>query len=152
MRPRTLRQRIRQYQPETWRDEEVAHSSTAAKSRVDFSKLLGRVDFLIDQGPTGEPSIREQTRLLDLIGKINFSIIKGKRVYIEVGGIVYKTRYGGYWRSVFTGVEHYLFRCEQVSGAVWADDSDEDPAIDLPIVYSNEGWTASGHSLSFMLE
>ena len=153
MRPRTLRQRIRQYQPETWREDETPLSSTkTAPSKIDLSKLLGRLDFVIDQGPTGEPTVREQTKLLDLIGKINFKIIKGKRVYIEVGGVVYKTLYGGYWRSVFTGVEHYLFRCEQVSGCVWADDSDEDPAIDLPIVYSNEGWTASGHSLSFMLE
>lgn len=126
--------------------------AASTKDRIDLSALLGRRGFLIDKRPLMPPGARDQTKLLDLIGKINFKIIKGKRVYIEVGGVVYKTHYGGYWRSVFTGVEHYLFRCEQVSGSVWADDSDEDPIVDLPIVYSNEGWTASGHSLSFMLE
>jgi hypothetical protein len=89
--------------------------------------------------------------VLELLGRINYKIIKGSRVYIEVGGIVYKTLYGGYWRSVFTGVEHYLFRCEQVSGSVWAEESNTETAVDLPIVYSNDGWTASGYSLSFML-
>jgi len=38
-----------------------------------------------------------------------------------------------------------------VSNCVWADDSETSQVIDLPIAYSNEGWTASGHSLSFML-
>lgn len=153
MRPKSLRQRIRQYQPEAWRESETPDStSTTTKDRIDLSTLLGRRSFLFSKRPLPPPGARDQTKLLDLIGKINFKIIKGKRVYIEVGGVVYKTHYGGYWRSVFTGVEHYLFRCEQVSGCVWADDSDEDPIVDLPIVYSDEGWTASGHSLSFMLE
>ena len=86
-----------------------------------------------------------------VLGRINFKIIKGGRVYIEAGGVVYKTLYGGYWRSVFTGVEHYLLRCEQVSGFVWAEEEGTETAVDLPIVFSNHGWTASGHSLSFML-
>jgi hypothetical protein len=97
------------------------------------------------------PTIREQTLILDLLGRINYKIISGNRVYVEVGGIVYKTLYGGYWRSVFTGLEHYLLRCEQVSDAIWSDDSETSLVIDLPIAYSKEGWTASGHSLSFML-
>ncbi len=103
------------------------------------------------QPAQAEPNVRDQTRVLELLGRINYKIIKGSRVYIEAGGVVYKTIYGGYWRSVFTGVEHYLFRCEQVSNAVWAEEDCEKTAIDLPIVYSNEGWAASGHSLSFML-
>jgi len=95
--------------------------------------------------------VREQTRVLELLGRVNYKIIKGSKVYIEVDGVVYKTLYGGYWRSVFTGIEHYLLRCEQVSGSIWAEESCAGTAVDLPIVYSNDGWTASGHSLSFML-
>src|SRR6476660_1637551 len=84
--------------------------------------------------PRGDVSAREQCRLLDLLGRINYRILSGNRVYIEVGGVVYKTIYGGYWRSVFTGIEHYLLHCEQVSSAAWADDNVK--PVDLPIAYS----------------
>jgi len=111
------------YEPETWRDDkEVAGS---------------------------DPSVREQCRLLDLLGRINYRILSGNRVYVEVGGVVYKTIYGGYWRSVYTGIEHYLLHCEQVSTAVWKEENTT--AVDLPIAYSNGGWTTRGHSLSFLL-
>ena len=99
--------------------------------------------------PAGDVSAREQCRLLDLLGRINYRILSGNRVYVEVGGVVYKTVYGGYWRSVFTGIEHYLLHCEQVSSAVWKEEKTN--AVDLPIAYSNGGWTTSGHSLSFIL-
>ena len=95
------------------------------------------------------PTIREQTLILDLLGRINYKIISGKRVYVEVGGIVYKTYM--VTGEGFTGLEHYLLRCEQVSDSVWSDDNEDSPVVDLPIAYSKEGWTASGHSLSFML-
>jgi hypothetical protein len=110
---------MRQYEPEVWRDD---HKST------------------------GSPSSREQCRLLDLLGRINYRILSGNRVYVEVGGVVYKTIYGGYWRSVFTGMEHYLLHCEQVSSAVWKDE--KTTQVDLPIAYSNGGWTTRGHSRS----
>src|SRR5688500_12681392 len=110
------------YEPEAWRD---------------------------GQDSSGEPSMREQCRLLDLLGRINYRILSGNRVYVEVDGVVYKTLYGGYWRSVFTGIEHYLLRCEQVSGNVWSNDGKT--SVDLPIAYSDNGWTAKGHSLSFIL-
>jgi hypothetical protein len=110
------------YEPEAWRDAQ--------------------------QHPS-DPSMREQCRLLDLLGRINYRILSGNKVYVEVDGVVYKTLYGGYWRSVFTGIEHYLLRCEQVSGNVWRQDGRT--SVDLPIAYSNNGWTAQGHSLSFIL-
>jgi len=111
------------YEPEAWRD---------------------------DKGVSGgDPSVREQCRLLDLLGRINYRILSGNRVYVEVGGVVYKTIYGGYWRSVYTGIEHYLLHCEQVSTAVWKEENTT--AVDLPIAYSNGGWTTRGHSLSFLL-
>jgi hypothetical protein len=109
-----------QYEPEAWRDFSAA-----------------------------SPTPREQCRLLDLLGRINYRILKGSCVYVEVEGVVYRTLYGGYWRSVFTGMEHYLLRCEQVSSSAWKDDSHG--PVDLPIAYSTGGWTTSGHSLSFLL-
>jgi hypothetical protein len=109
-----------QYEPEAWRDPAAA-----------------------------DPTAREQCRLLDLLGRINYRILSGNRVYVEVEGVVYKTIYGGYWRSVFTGIEHYLLRCEKVSSSAWADDN-RGP-VDLPIAYSSAGWTTKGHSLSFLL-
>jgi hypothetical protein len=112
------------YEPEAWRD---------------------------GQQPDGEPSIREQCRLLDLLGRINYRILSGNKVYVEVGGVVYKTIYGGYWRSVFTGIEHYLLRCVEVQTPVWLKDGPGDDFVDLPITYSNGGWLANGNSLSFIL-
>lgn len=113
-----------QYEPEAWRDPAAA-----------------------------DPTARDQCRLLDLLGRINYRILSGSRVYVEVEGVVYKTIYGGYWRSVFTGIEHYLLRCEQVSGNAWASElnGERNASVDLPIAYSKEGWTARGHSLSFIL-
>ena len=132
------------YQPESWRNDETRRSVISSHSQEKH--------FLPRTSREFPPDIREQTRVLDLLGRVNYKIIKGNVVYVEVGGVVYKTLYGGYWRSVFTGIEHYLLRCEQVSGSIWArDETDMSAAVDLPISYSNEGWTASGHSLSFML-
>lgn len=131
-----------QYNPETWRDVEVRNETTSPPTPQTFFRQTDTHAC---------PTVREQTLILDLLGRINYRIISGNKVYVEVGGIVYKTLYGGYWRSVFTGLEHYLLRCEQVSNSVWADDTETSPVVDLPIAYSNEGWTASGHSLSFML-
>lgn len=104
-----------------------------------------------DQNREARPTPREQTRILELLGHINYKIVQGKRVYVEVDGVVYKTLYGGYWRSVFTGVEHYLLRCEQVSGSVWAKDDLDDWIVDLPVAYSDHAWTTNGHSLSYVL-
>lgn len=117
-----------QYKPETWRsaDDDLSNCQSASN-----------------------PNVFDQCRLLDLLGRINYRILSGNRVYVEVDGVVYKTLYGGYWRSVFTGIEHYLLRCEQVSGNAWTNEGNG--SIDLPIAYSNNGWTARGHSLSFIL-
>jgi hypothetical protein len=140
-------QQMLQYQPESWRDDEAWRNDDASLSRQDQSFTRHGVTRL----HRSHPDVRDQTRVLELLGRINYKIISGNRVYIEVGGVVYKTLYGGYWRSVFTGIEHYLLRCEQVSGSIWAEDCSTSTAVDLPIAFSNDGWTARGHSLSFML-
>ena len=119
------------YKPEAWRSDDAED------------------EFLPGSPSASSPNIFDQCRLLDLLGRINYKIISGKRVYVEVDGVVYKTLYGGYWRSVFTGIEHYLLRCEQVSGSAWTNEGNA--SVDLPIAYSKEGWTARGHSLSFIL-
>jgi hypothetical protein len=135
-------QQMVKYKPESWRDDEASRNDKASLSREErgFTRPY-----------RSHPDVSDQTRVLELLGRINYKIISGNRVYIEVGGVVYKTLYGGYWRSVFTGIEHYLLRCEQVSGSVWAEENLAGTPVDLPIVYSNDGWTARGHSLSFML-
>lgn len=124
------------YTPEAWRED---------SSLAD--------DDLPGSPSASSPSSRDQCRLLDLLGRINYKILTGKRVYVEVDGVVYKTLYGGYWRSVFTGIEHYLLRCEQVSGSAWTNElqGEGNGSVDLPIAYSKDGWTARGHSLSFIL-
>ncbi len=133
-----------QYKPEAWRHDDATRS-------VDFDLTSQMSVFIRNQRAQTNPDVREQTLILDLLGRINYKILSGKRVYVEVGGVVYKTLYGGYWRSVFTGLEHYLLRCEQVSDSIWAEDDSTAAVVDLPIAYSSEGWTAKGHSLSFML-
>jgi hypothetical protein len=135
-------QRMLQYKPESWRDDEASRNDDASRECHGFTRL---------HRSHAHPDVRDRSLILELLGRINYKIISGNRVYIEVGGVVYKTLYGGYWRSVFTGLEHYLLRCEQVSGSIWAEESSTGTAIDLPIVYSDDGWTARGHSLSFML-
>jgi hypothetical protein len=125
-----------QYQPESWRNDDGR---------------LSPEEHLFSRRHRSHPDVRDQTLILELLGRINYKIIKGQRVYVEAGGIVYKTLYGGYWRSVFTGIEHYLLKCEEVSGSIWTEGSADASVVDLPIAYSKEGWTARGHSVSFML-
>jgi hypothetical protein len=128
-------QRPHQYRPEQWRDDDVLFSDDDREFRA------GDLN----------PDAREQSRLLDLLGRINYRILSGNKVYVEVGGVVYKTLYGGYWCSVFTGIQHYLLRCEEIPTSIWSGDSETSTVVDLPIAYSKEGWTARGYSLSFML-
>ena len=138
-------QRMLRYQPESWKVEVSDQLPVLSCQQSEVSAIAPAQETEL------RPDVRQQTKVLELLGRVNYKIIKGSKVYIEVDGIVYKTLYGGYWRSVFTGIEHYLLRCEQVSGGIWAEDDLNSAAVDLPIAYSNDGWTASGHSLSFML-
>lgn len=127
-----------QYKPEGWRSDE----DSLSREDQAFTRL---------RRSHPNPDIHDRSLVLELLGRINYKILSGNRVYIEVGGVVYKTLYGAYWRSVFTGIEHYQLKCEEISGSIWTEGSDETSVVDLPIDYSNEGWTARGHSLSFML-
>lgn len=121
-----------QYQPEQWRQRDDS---------VDDLGLFTQHDV--------KPDVRDQSRLLELLGLINYKILTGNKVYIETGGVVYKTLYGAYWRSVFTNIEHYLLKCEEISGSIWAE-AGSTSVVELPIAYSNGGWTAGGCSLSLI--
>lgn len=131
-------QQTLQYQPEGWRNDE----NSLSREEQAFTRFR--------RSPQ-DPDVHDRSLVLELLGRINYKILRGNRVYIEVGGVVYKTLYGAYWRSVFTGIEHYQLKCEEISGSIWTEGSDATAVVDLPIDYSNEGWTARGHSLSFML-
>jgi hypothetical protein len=123
------------YKPEGWRDQESS---------------LGREAFARLCSSESDP-VRSRSLVLELLGRINYKIISGNKIYIEVAGTVYKTLYGAYWRSVFTGIDHYSLRCEEISVAMWTEGGDSASVVDLPVDYSNDGWTVGGHSLSFML-
>ncbi len=97
------------------------------------------------------PDARARSRLLELLGLVNYRIVTGNRVFIQVGGIVYRALLGVYWRSVFSGVEHYLLRCEEISGWMWAEERGGASVVDLPITHTENGWTAKGQSLTLML-
>ncbi len=133
---RETREQVPEYKPEGWRD---GNDSLAGGELAAF--YCSHAD----------PDVRDRSLVLELLGRINYRILSGNRVYVEVDGVVYKTLYGAYWRSVFTGIEHYLLKCEEIKGSTWATESVTPDLIDLPIAYSNRCWTASGHSLSFVL-
>jgi hypothetical protein len=94
---------------------------------------------------------REQSKLLEMLGLINFRILSGHSLYIEVSGAVYKILYGCYWRSVFTGAEHYFLRCDRVADGAWIEGHDAPSKVDLAIRYTDAGWLVKGHSLKLML-
>ncbi len=125
-----------QYQPEQWRQRDECLDDPGLFTQHESDRI--------------KPDVLDQSRLLELLGLINYKILTGNKVYIEAGGVVYKTLYGAYWRSVFTNIEHYLLKCEEISGSIWAEDG-ATRVVDLPIAYSNGGWTAGGCSLSVML-
>jgi hypothetical protein len=126
------------YEHGAWRDEETTrpHDPFQPSARSEFESV--------------NPTPRDRSRLLQLLGSINYKVLQQNRVYFEVDGVVYKTLWGLYWRSVFTGVEHYLLRCQPISG-VWNEGNAVVDMIDLPISRTKEGWAAKGQSLNFML-
>lgn len=126
------------YQPEQWRNDD---SFLPQDERLLSPHHRARTN----------PDVWDRSRLLDLLGRINYKVLTGNRVYIQVGGVVYRTLYGGYWRSVFTGIEHYLLRCEEIPSATWTDGGGATAVVDLPIVYSHDGWTSMGNSISFIV-
>ncbi|MGA9997804.1 MAG: hypothetical protein WBP93_20480 [Pyrinomonadaceae bacterium] len=97
-----------------------------------------------------EPDPQAQSKLLELLGLINLKVLSGGTVYIEVNGRAYKVLFGAYWRSVFTGAEHYLLKCEEIADGMWIEGETAAHEIDLAISYTDGGWAVKGSSLKFM--
>src|SRR5258705_7465181 len=89
-----------QYKPEAWRHDDATRS-------VDFDLTSQMSVFIRNHRAQTNPDVRDQTLILDLLGRINYKILSGKRVYVEVGGVVYKTLYGGFLGSSFPRLQQY---------------------------------------------
>jgi hypothetical protein len=120
--------------------------------RDDISKRLAESSLtLSDSVETVVAGPLDQSKLLELLGLINYKILSGHSLYIEVNGAAYKILYGGYWRSVFTGAEHYFLRCDEVADGMWIEGTVARSKVDLAISYTEAGWLVKGHSLKFVL-
>src|SRR5437868_2038588 len=97
------------------------------------------------------PSAREESYLFDLIGRIDHKVLQGNALYIQIRGIAYKILYGVYWRSVYSDEQYWGLRCEEIERGMWADEISDTNCIDLPIRYTEEGWTVEEQSLQFLL-
>lgn len=97
------------------------------------------------------PSARDESYLFDLIGKIDHKVLQGYSFYIQVRGIAYRVLYGVYWRSVYSDEQYWGLRCEEIGRGMWAGDREDTNCIDLPIHYTNAGWTVEEQSLQFLL-
>jgi hypothetical protein len=97
------------------------------------------------------PSARDESRLFDLMGRIDHKVIQGYSFYIQIRGIAYKVLYGVYWRSVYSDKQFWGLRCEEIERGMWAEGGTESTRIDLPISYTEEGWTVEEQSLQYLL-
>ncbi len=97
------------------------------------------------------PSARDESYLFDLIGKIDHKVLQGYSLYIQIQGIAYKVLYGVYWRSVYSDERFWGLRCEEIERNMWAEGQADTACIDLPIRYTEEGWTVEEQSLQFIL-
>jgi hypothetical protein len=97
------------------------------------------------------PSARDESYLFDLIGRIDHKVLQGYSLYIQISGIAYKVLYGVYWRSVYSDEQYWGLRCEEIERGMWADDVSDTTRIDLPIRYTEGGWTVEEQSLQFLL-
>lgn len=134
---RKLRSQFIPPKAESWRDDDATFSQVRPCPPIDPSVAR-------------EPEVTDQTSLLQLLGLINFRILSGNALYVEVNGMAYKILYGAYWRSVFNGSEHYLLKCEEIARGMWMEGNQKQCEVDLSIGYTNDGWLVKGQSLKFM--
>ena len=100
---------------------------------------------------SGEPSARDQSRLFDLLGKIDHKVLTGEHLYVEVSGAVYKVLYGVYWRSIYSGAQYWGLRCEKIAKEMWIEGPAPAAKVDIPICYTTNGWTIEEQSLKFLV-
>lgn len=89
---------------------------------------------------SAEPSATEQSRLFDLLGRVNYAVLRGEGVYLQISGEVYRVLYGLYWQSVLNGAQHWGLRCEAVGCGAWAEGRATASRVDLPLRFTNLGW------------
>jgi hypothetical protein len=123
----------------------------ALTAPTSFSKSLSQPASGVCDLQITAPSAREESRLFDLIGRIDHKVLQGYSFYIQVRGIAYKVLYGVYWRSIYSDQQFWGLRCEEIERGMWADDEPETLCLDLPIRYTEEGWTVESQSLQFLL-
>jgi len=121
----------------SWRNDETS-----------FAEVLPCPPF--DPARPADPEVNDQSNLLQLLGLINFRILSGSTLYVEVNGTAYKILYGAYWRSVFNGAEHYTLKCEEIAQGMWMEGNLKPCEVDLSIGYTNDGWLVKGQSIRFM--
>ena len=114
-----------------------------------------RAELTAPRAPTrpagAGPDATEQSRLFDLLGRINHLILRGEPVYLQAGGEVYKVLYGLYWQSVFTGAQHWGFRCEALGHGAWAEEQGTTSRVDLPLRHTESGWVVEVASAACLL-
>ena len=111
------------------------------------AEAAGAPSFFQEQFGSARPDASEQSRLFNLLGRINYIILRGDSVYLQVRGTVYKVIYGVYWQSVFSGRQHWGLRCAEVGHGAWAED-DAEAYINLPLRYTTAGWVIEAESSS----
>ncbi|MCA1558460.1 MAG: hypothetical protein LC731_07975 [Acidobacteria bacterium] len=115
------------------------------------STILGRASDNICDLQISAPSARDESRLFDLIGKIDHKVLQGYSFYIQIRGIAYKVLYGVYWRSIYSDEQFWGLRCEEIERDMWAEGQADTNCIDLPISYNEGGWTVEEQSLQLLL-
>lgn len=103
------------------------------------------------EAESGEPSATDQSRLFDLLGKIDYRVLAGEPLYIQVRGTAYKVLYGVYWRSIYSGAQYWGLRCEEIAREMWTEGPEPTAQIDVPICYTADGWMIEEQSLRFLL-
>ncbi len=131
-----------------WADRDEPDEFNTGDGRTALETTL----LLYSTPPEGiVPAATEQSRLFDLLGKINYKILQGSDVYLQVGGAAYRVLYGVYWRSVHTGTQFWGLRCAEIADGMWREESAARARIDLPLRFTKNGWMIETQSLRFLL-
>lgn len=133
-----------------WEETGWPESSTGNRSPSFYAPLQHDPSGLCEL-QIAAPSARDESRLFDLIGKIDHKVLQGYSLYIQIRGTAYKVLYGVYWRSVYTDKQFWGLRCEEIERGMWAEGDSGTIRIDLPICYTDEGWTVEEQSLQLLL-
>jgi hypothetical protein len=136
---------------ESWLEETGCTGKAADMASASLSITSPRISSNVCDLQISAPSARDESRLFDLIGRIDHKVLQGYSLYIQIRGIAYKVLYGIYWRSVYSDEQFWGLRCEEIERGMWAEGNSDTICIDLPISYTEEGWSVEEQSLQFLL-